>query len=123
MGPLLALASAVCYGLVVPQLSASLEPGGAPTVGGLLSRRAPFTSITFLGQLGGLLLASTAALLVPADAVRPADLLWGALSGVGSGTAMHFLNRGLSRGAMSVIVPISGDRRRPVRAVRSARPR
>jgi drug/metabolite transporter (DMT)-like permease len=35
------------------------------------------------------------------------DLLWGALSGVGSATAMHFLNRGLSRGAMSVVVPVS----------------
>ncbi|GAA2493365.1 EamA family transporter [Streptomyces longisporus] len=94
MGPLLALTSAVCYGIV-------------DFTGGLLSRRAPFTSITFFGQLGGLLLAGIAALLVPADAVRPADLLWGALSGIGSGTAMHFLNRGLSRGAMSVVVPIS----------------
>jgi drug/metabolite transporter (DMT)-like permease len=94
MGPLLALASAVCYGIV-------------DFAGGLLSRRAPFTAITFLGQLGGLLLAAAAALLVPADAVRPADLLWGALSGVGSGTAMHYLNRGLSRGAMSVVVPVS----------------
>ena len=39
--------------------------------------------------------------------MRPADLLWGALSGVGSGTAMYFLNRGLCRGAMSVVVPVS----------------
>ncbi|MEU9170443.1 EamA family transporter [Streptomyces sp. NPDC048420] len=107
MGPLLALASAVCYGIVVPQLSASLEPGGAPTTGGLLSRRAHFAAVTFLGQLGGLLLATTAALLLPADAVRPVDLLWGALSGVGSGAAMHFLNRGLSHGSMSVVVPVS----------------
>ncbi|MFF4802936.1 EamA family transporter [Streptomyces sp. NPDC001351] len=107
MGPLLALASAVCYGIV-------------DFTGGLLSRRAPFTAITFLGQLGGLLLASMAALFVPAGAVRPADLLWGALSGVGSGIAMHFLNRGLSRGdggtarlersrelGESVVVPVS----------------
>jgi drug/metabolite transporter (DMT)-like permease len=94
MGPLLALASAVCYGIV-------------DFAGGLLSRRAPFTSVTFLGQLGGLALACAAALVVAADAVRPADLLWGAVSGVGSATAMHFLNRGLSRGAMSVVVPVS----------------
>ncbi|ELS58772.1 EamA family transporter [Streptomyces viridochromogenes] len=73
----------------------------------MLSRRAHFTAVTLLGQLGGLLLAAVAALLVPAPAVRPADLLWGALSGVGSGTAMHFLNRGLSRGAMSTVVPVS----------------
>ncbi|GCB43507.1 EamA family transporter [Streptomyces sp. NL15-2K] len=94
MGPLLALASAVCYGIV-------------DFAGGILSRRAHFAAVTFLGQLGGLLLASAAALLLPADAVRPVDLLWGALSGAGSGSAMHFLNRGLSRGAMSVIVPVS----------------
>jgi drug/metabolite transporter (DMT)-like permease len=94
MGPLLALASAVCYGIV-------------DFVGGLLSRRAHFAAVTFLGQIGGLLLATTAALLLPADAVRPIDLLWGALSGVGSGAAMHFLNRGLSHGAMSVVVPVS----------------
>ncbi|WP_329325069.1 hypothetical protein [Streptomyces luteogriseus] len=71
-----------------PKLSASLEQGGAPTTGGLLSRRAHHTAVTFLGRLGGLLLACAAALLLPADAVHSADLLWGALSGVGSGTAM-----------------------------------
>lgn len=93
MGPLLALASAVCYGIV-------------DYSGGILSRRASFTTVTFLGRLGGLALALVAALLVPAGA-DPADLLWGALSGLGSGTAMHFLNRGLSRGAMTVVVPLS----------------
>ncbi|MER6140340.1 GRP family sugar transporter [Streptomyces sparsogenes] len=94
MAALLALASALCYGLV-------------DFFGGILSRRAHFTVVTFLGQIGGLLLAVVAALVVPAEAVRPADVLWGALSGVGSGTAMHFLNRGLTRGAMSVVIPLS----------------
>ncbi|WP_238697165.1 hypothetical protein [Streptomyces sp. E2N166] len=79
MGALLALASAVCYGVV-----------------------------TFLGQVGGLVLACVAALLVTTPGVvRTADLLWGALRGVSSGVAMHFLNRGLSRGATSVVVPVS----------------
>lgn len=94
MGALLALSSAVVYGIV-------------DFAGGLLSRRVHRTAVTFLGQLGGLLLACAAALLLPADAVHLADLLWGALSGVGSGTAMWFLNRGLSRGDMSVVVPVS----------------
>ena len=94
MGAVLALASAVCYGVV-------------DFAGGLLSRRVHFAVVTFVGQLGGLALALLAALLVPADAVSSADLAWGALSGVGSGIAMHFLNRGLSRGAMSVVVPVS----------------
>ncbi|MDF3313414.1 EamA family transporter, partial [Rhodococcus sp. T2V] len=36
-----------------------------------------------------------------------ADLAWGAGSGIGTGLAMAFLFRGLSRGAMSVVVPLS----------------
>ncbi|MGP2436362.1 EamA family transporter [Streptomyces sp. JW3] len=94
MGALLALASAVCYGLV-------------DFAGGLLSRRVHHVTVSFLGQAGGLLLAGLAALLVTAPAPDRADLLWGALSGLGSGTAMLFLNRGLSRGTMSVVVPVS----------------
>ena len=94
MGALLALASAVCYGAV-------------DFAGGLLSRRVHFTVVTFLGQVGGLLFAVVVAALVPAETVRPSDAVWGTLSGVGSGTAMHFLNRGLSRGAMSIVVPVS----------------
>ncbi|MFJ8713355.1 EamA family transporter [Streptomyces violaceus] len=94
MGALLALASAVCYGIV-------------DFAGGLLSRHIHHTAVTFFGQVGGLLLACAAALLLPADAVDSTDLLWGALSGVGSGIAMRFLNRGLSTGAMSVVVPVS----------------
>ncbi|MFE9621410.1 EamA family transporter [Streptomyces sp. NPDC006527] len=94
MGALLALSSAVLYGLV-------------DFAGGILSRRTHFTAVTLLGQIGGLVPAVAAALLVPRQAVQRADLLWGALSGVGSGMAMHFLNRGLSRGAMSVVVPVS----------------
>ncbi|GKQ35002.1 EamA family transporter [Streptomyces sp. A012304] len=94
MGALLALSSAVLYGLV-------------DFAGGLLSRRAHFAAVTLLGQIGGLLLAVAVALVVPAEAVHRGDLAWGALSGVGSGIAMHFLNRGLSHGAMSVVVPVS----------------
>ncbi|MET9090110.1 EamA family transporter [Streptomyces sp. NPDC004237] len=94
MGALLSLASAVCYGVV-------------DFAGGLLSRRVHFTVVTFLGQIGGLLLALAAAVLVPAAAVRSPDIWWGALSGAGSGTAMYCLNRGLTRGAMSVVVPVS----------------
>ncbi|MFE6400971.1 EamA family transporter [Streptomyces alboflavus] len=94
MAAFLALASAVCYGVV-------------DFAGGILSRRVPFTVVTLLGQFGGLLCAVGAALVVPAPSLHATDLYWGALSGVGSGLAMLLLNRGLSRGAMSVVVPIS----------------
>jgi drug/metabolite transporter (DMT)-like permease len=94
VGVLLALTSAVCYGL-------------ADYVGGILSRRAPSTSIVFAGQIGGLILCTAASVIVPVRSVGADDLAWGALSGVGTGTAMLFLYRGLTHGRMSVVVPLS----------------
>ncbi|GHF65796.1 drug/metabolite transporter (DMT)-like permease [Amycolatopsis bartoniae] len=94
MGVLLALASAVSYGL-------------SDFAGGLLSRRASFAGIALWGQLGGLLVALLATLVLPSPAVTAADLAWGALSGIGTGLGMLFLFRGLGRGAMSVVVPLS----------------
>ncbi|WP_067897215.1 EamA family transporter [Actinomadura chibensis] len=93
-GPLLALASALLYGV-------------ADVWGGLLSRRAGFAAVALLGQAGGLVFAVAAALLVPADGVAAADLGWGAASGVGTGLAMAFLYRGIGRGNLSVVVPVS----------------
>jgi drug/metabolite transporter (DMT)-like permease len=94
VGALLALASAVCYGL-------------SDIAGGLLSRRAGYAAVALAGQLGGLVLVTAAALLVPASGPAGADLAWGALSGVGTGMAMTFLFRGLTDGGMSVVVPVS----------------
>ncbi|WP_199487651.1 EamA family transporter [Actinomadura spongiicola] len=93
-GAFLALASALAYGV-------------ADVVGGLLSRRVDYRAVALLGQVGGLVCAVVAALFVPADRVHVADLGWGALSGAGTGLAMVFLYRGLSRGDMSVVVPVS----------------
>jgi drug/metabolite transporter (DMT)-like permease len=94
MGVLLALASAVFYGM-------------ADFTGGLLSRRAYFATVALLGQVGGLVLTLAIAPYMPGSSPRAADLGWGALSGVGTGLGMVFLYRGLSRGAMSVVVPVS----------------
>ncbi len=92
-GVLLALASAVAYGV-------------ADFAGGLLSRRAHYGTIALVGQLGGLVFALAVAPFVPA-AVSLGDLGWGALSGAGTGVGMLFLYRGLARGDMSVVVPVS----------------
>ena len=94
MGPLLALASAVSYGL-------------ADYVGGLLARRADPVAVAMIGQVVSLLITAVAAPVIGADVVRAGDLWWGALSGVGTGLGMAFLYRGLARGDMSVVVPIS----------------
>jgi drug/metabolite transporter (DMT)-like permease len=94
VGMLLALASAVCYGL-------------ADFTGGLLSRRAGFVAVALAGQAGGLALTLLVAPIMPATALTLSPLGWGALSGVGTGVGMLFLFRGLGRGAMSVVVPVS----------------
>lgn len=94
MGALLALASAACYGI-------------ADFAGGLLARRTSHVPVALLGQLGGLAVMLVAAPLVGADAVAGRDLAAGALSGVGTGVGMLFLYRGLARGGMSVVVPVS----------------
>jgi drug/metabolite transporter (DMT)-like permease len=94
MGSLLALASAVFYGI-------------ADVAGGLLSRRAHFARVALAGQLGGLVLALIAAPWVSSSSPGGADVAWGALSGVGTGVGMLFLYRGLARGTMSVVVPVS----------------
>src|SRR6266540_3843555 len=94
MGVWYALGSATCYGV-------------ADFAGGMLSRRANGIAIAIAGQLGGLVLTVVAALLVPAPDIASGDLVWGAASGVGTGVGMAFLYRGLSHGAMSVVVPVS----------------
>lgn len=93
-GPVLALASATVYGVV-------------DFTGGVLSRRVHYAVVAFAGQVSALVVATVLALAYTAPNLRAADLWWGALSGVGSGVTMLFLNRGVSRGAVSVVVPIS----------------
>ncbi|MPV36620.1 DMT family transporter [Georgenia subflava] len=93
MGVLLALGSAFFYGL-------------ADFIGGLLSRRADPTTVALVGQVGALVLTVLAAPFVPATGVTMVDLAWGGLSGIGTGVGMVFLYRGLSRGSMSVVVPL-----------------
>jgi drug/metabolite transporter (DMT)-like permease len=94
VGALLGLASALCY-------------GAADVAGGLLSRRAGFAAIALTGQVGGLVLTLALAPAIPASGVAPRDIAWGALSGAGTGLGMMYLYRGLSRGDMSVVVPVS----------------
>lgn len=93
MAALLALASALFYGV-------------ADFAGGLLSRRADPTVVALVGQVGAFVLTMAVAPLVPATGLHTQDLVWGALSGAGTGVGMAFLYRGLSRGNMSVVVPL-----------------
>ncbi|MEU4344357.1 EamA family transporter [Nocardia sp. NPDC023852] len=92
-GAALALASAAAYGV-------------SDFAGGLLARRIHFRTVALFGQIGGLVAALATAPLFPA-ALDTESLVWGAVSGVGTAFGMLFLFRGLSTGAMSVVVPVS----------------
>lgn len=94
MAELLALTAAVLFGLV--------HFGS-----GLLARRADSFAIALYGQLGGVVLVVASVLVWPAERVSLPDLGWGALSGLGTGIGVAFLYRGLARGQMSVVVPLS----------------
>lgn len=92
-GAALALASAAAYGV-------------SDFTGGLLARRIDLRVVAVVGQFGGLVVALAAAPLFPGQ-WDSQSMLWGALSGLGTGVGMLFLFRGLSRGAMSTVVPVS----------------
>lgn len=94
MGVLLALGSSTAYGL-------------ADFFGGLLSRRGSVIVIALLGQAAGLLLSLAVALVLHPASATGVDLAWGALSGLGTSLSMLFLYRGMSRGDLSVVVPVS----------------
>jgi drug/metabolite transporter (DMT)-like permease len=94
VGEALALSSALCFGM-------------ADFVGGWLSRRTRPELVGIIGQLSGLPAAVVAALVVAGPEVSAGSLLWGVLSGLGTGIGVRFLYRGMGYGRMSVVVPLS----------------
>ena len=93
MSVLLALGSALCYGL-------------ADFVGGLVSRRTSAWSVAVVGQFAAAMCTVALALARPGAATLP-DLAWGLLAGLGSGVGTGFLYRGLAAGRMAVVSPVS----------------
>ena len=93
MAVLLSLAAALFYGL-------------SDFVGGLASRRTSAWPVAFVGAVAAFLGAVALAVVGDGSPTR-ADLLWGALAGVGSGAGGAFLYRGLAAGRMGVVAPIS----------------
>ena len=87
-------------------LAAAATYGAADFMGGLVSRRANPICVVLVSQLAGFLLLL---LMLPIDGAGPTTkaLLWGAAAGVGGGGGVVFLYRGLARGRMSVIAPVT----------------
>lgn len=94
MGELLALLSALCFGIT-------------HFVNGLVSRRHNGLTVALHAQLGGTLMVFPLALFLDAGSATLADYGWGAMSGVGTGMGVAFLYRAMSQGAISVVVPVS----------------
>lgn len=95
MGELLALASALSFGLT-------------HFVAGLAARRAPGVTVALYAQLCGTALSLAVAVAAEGSPDGPAaGLGWGVVSGLGTGIGVAFLYRALARGAMSVVVPVS----------------
>jgi uncharacterized membrane protein len=90
----LALASALSYGL-------------SDFVGGILSKSRTVWTVATASQLTAALGVAVVAVLAPGDP-SAADFGWGAAAGLGGALGIVFLYRGLSRGRMSVVAPISG---------------
>lgn len=75
-------------------------------MGGLVSRRVNAICVVFISQLAGLALVC-AALPFAGGAFAARALWWGAAAGIGGGGGVVFLYRGLARGRMSVVAPIT----------------
>jgi drug/metabolite transporter (DMT)-like permease len=93
LGILLALSSALAY-------------GASDFIGGAGSRRHSSWQVVLVGQAAGALVMLVVGLMLPGSP-SAADFAWALLAGVGSATGSIFLFRGLARGRMGLVAPIS----------------
>ena len=93
IGILLALTSAVAY-------------GASDFIGGVGSRRYSSWQIVLVGQGAGAFVMLVAGLALPGNPVG-LDFAWAMVAGVGSAIGSIFLYRGLARGRMGLVAPIS----------------
>ncbi|MEP6630857.1 MAG: DMT family transporter [Lapillicoccus sp.] len=92
-------------GLVLA-LIAACAYGASDFVGGTGSRRHSPWAVVLVGQVCGAALMVACGLFAPADP-RASDFAWALLAGAGSATGNIFLFRGLSRGRMGLVAPVS----------------
>jgi uncharacterized membrane protein len=88
-------------------LIAALLYGGSDFGGGLLSRRLGFLPVTVVGSAAAVLLIWPVLLLAPGPAPSVPAIAWGLGAGLGGGIGTLALYRGLARGQMSVVGPVS----------------
>ncbi len=81
--------------------------GVADFAAGIAVRRAGVLPVIVLSRITGLAVLALAFLVFPAQYLRAADLMWGAIAGVAGGSGLAVLYRGLARGVMSAVAPMA----------------
>jgi drug/metabolite transporter (DMT)-like permease len=94
MAALLALVSAVCYGI-------------SDFSGGVAARRVAATAVVLVSNALSLLLAALAVTLLPGSTLHAADMAWGIAAGAVGLLGVVLLYRGLAIGPMSVVAPLT----------------
>jgi uncharacterized membrane protein len=94
VGIVFGLLAALCYGV-------------SDFAAGMGGRRASAEAVAILSQPMSLIGAAVAVVALGAQAPSVSALVWGAVSGVGSGVGTLALYRGLTVGRMSVVAPLS----------------
>src|ERR1022692_687861 len=92
---------------VILALLSAFAYGAADYMGGIASRRARVLAVVVISQFVGLALLLVLIRVLPAAFPTRTDLLLGACAGVTGAFGIAFLYRGLSRGRMSVVSPIT----------------
>jgi len=93
-------------GIVLGLLAAMLY-GTSDFAGGLASRRLPSVTVNMIGGIAAAIAGWVALLVTGASAPALGPVLWGAAGGIGGGLGGLALYRGLARGQMSVVGPVS----------------
>jgi drug/metabolite transporter (DMT)-like permease len=92
---------------IILGLAAALLYGGSDFGGGLLSRRLGSLRVNVIGSVAATALAWVAVVAFGAPEPSLRAVAWGLASGLGGGAGTLVLYRGLARGQMSVVGPVS----------------
>lgn len=93
-------------GIILGLLAAMLY-GGSDFAGGLASRRMPSVTVNLIGAIAATVAVLGALLASGGPAPMLVPVLWGMAGGAGGGLGGLALYRGLARGQMSVVGPVS----------------
>ena len=89
-------------------LLAAATYGAADFIGGRVSRRVDVFTVVFVSQLIGAVPLLAAVPFLAEGSPTARAFAWGAAAGLGGGSGVLFLYRGLAVGRMSVVAPITG---------------